>query len=184
MGTNQLPQEQGSNPLWSQLYYPDFPSKFAGCPAGPRYVRLNPAKSPRWHDADGSHPRPEAHVTGILLDGNFCSFHPNLLPQGPTIPFFQAGKMVICWSGPIPPPAIPMQTRLEQQLIFQEGLFLKLLQNRPTHQGLHSVLSGDCQGETWPSCCLKTEPFCFTWQETGGNEDSAATATRGKLMLF
>lgn len=110
-------------------------------------------------------------------------------PGNSPLPGRRDGYSVVSAQASPPPPQLhhpqsQCKTRLEQQLIFQEGLFLKLLQNRPTHQGLHTVLSGDGQWETWPSCCLKTEAFCFIWQETGCSEHSAATATRGSVILY
>lgn len=165
------------------MFSPSVLAATQGTTSGLGTDRLTP-ESRQGHDTDGFHPRPVAHVTGILLSGNFCSFHPNLPLQGPTIPFFPGrwdGHLVVL-AHPHPQP--DCKTGLEQQLIFQEGLFLKLLQNRPTHQGLHTILSGDSQWETRPSCCLKTEAFYFTWQETGCNEASAATTTRGKVILY
>lgn len=39
------------------------------------------------------------------------------------------------------------------------SIFKTLLQNGPTHQGWHTILSEDCQWGTWPLCCLKAQTF-------------------------
>lgn len=67
-------------------------------------------------------------------------------PDNSPLPGWRDGHLAVsAHPPPLNHPQSSCKTRLEQQLIFQEGLFLKLLQNRPTHQGPHTVLSGDCQ---------------------------------------
>lgn len=39
------------------------------------------------------------------------------------------------------------------------SIFKTLLQNRPTHQGWHTILSEDSQGATWPLHYLKAQTF-------------------------
>lgn len=185
MRTNQLPQEQTYNPLWSQLFYPDFPSKCL-LAAQPGHATSHWTLQKAHRDTtpmDYIQDQKLMYLESCSMETS-APFIPTYCPRVQQFPFSKLVRWLFGGLGPSPHPPSLCKSRLEQQLIFQEGLFLKLLQNRPSHQGLHSVLSGDCQGETWPSCCLKTEPFCFTWQETGCNEDSAATATRGKLILF
>ena len=71
------------------------------------------------------------------------------------------------------PPPLPLaqsKTGVQQQLIFQEHLFLKLFfQNGPTHQGWHAIPSDDCQWGTWPLCYLKAHTFSLLhmWDKTG-----------------
>lgn len=80
-----------------------------------------------------------------------CSAQTNFLTRCPTIPSsdlpFPCRCRQLLLQTPPPPPTDTLlsKTGVEQQLIFQERLFLKLLQNGPTHQGRHTTLSEDCQ---------------------------------------
>lgn len=80
-----------------------------------------------------------------------CSAQTNFLTRCPTIPSsdlpFPCQCRQLLLQTPPPPPTDTLlsKTGVEQQLIFQERLFLKPLQNGPTHQGRHTTLSGDCQ---------------------------------------
>lgn len=41
------------------------------------------------------------------------------------------------------------------------SIFKTLLQNGPTHQDWHTILSEGCQWGTWPICYLKAQTFCW-----------------------
>lgn len=125
-----------SSPIWST------PSQVYSIDDLNPVMRRRRRRRRQRHDTDGPLPQPKAAAQTFCFlkqsNAATCCFHVSMSvwwPVGAPHPSSSS-------STAIPHPQTQSKTGVEQQLIFQERLYLKLLQNGPTHQGWHTVLSG------------------------------------------